>query len=33
VVYIGNLVEGDGEDVEAFETVPCRKCVAGGEEA
>ena len=29
VVYIGHLVE----EVEAFEAVSCRKCVAGGEEA
>jgi hypothetical protein len=27
VVYIGHLVE----EVEAFEAVPCRKCVAGEE--
>jgi hypothetical protein len=31
VVYIGHLVEEDGEEIEAFETVPCRKCVAGEE--
>jgi hypothetical protein len=31
VVYIGHLVEEDGEEVEAFEAVPCRKCVAGEE--
>jgi hypothetical protein len=32
-VYIGRLVEdpGTGEEVEVFETVPCRKCVAGEE--
>ena len=29
VVYIGHLVEEDGEEVEVFEAVPCRKCVAG----
>jgi hypothetical protein len=27
VVYIGHLVEGeDGEEVEVFEVVPCRRC-------
>ena len=27
VVYIGHLVEGeDGEEVEVFETVSCRRC-------
>ena len=26
VVYIGHLVEEDGEEVEVFEAVPCRKC-------
>jgi len=28
VVYIGHLVEdpGTGEEVEVFETVPCRRC-------
>jgi hypothetical protein len=27
VVYIGHLVEAeDGEEVEVFETVPCRRC-------
>jgi hypothetical protein len=30
VVFIGHLVAGDdGEEVEVFEPVPCRKCVAG----
>src|SRR5919107_1468996 len=30
LVYIGNLVEdpGTGEEVEVFEAVPCRRCVA-----
>ncbi len=29
VVYIGHLVEGeDGEEVETFEAVPCRRCGA-----
>jgi hypothetical protein len=30
VVYIGRVVEdpGTGEEVEVFEAVPCRKCVA-----
>jgi hypothetical protein len=33
VVYIGHVVEdpGTGEEVEVFEAVPCRKCVAGEE--
>jgi hypothetical protein len=27
MVYIGHLVEGeDGEEVEVFEAVPCRRC-------
>jgi hypothetical protein len=26
VVFIGHLVEEDGEEVEVFETVPCRRC-------
>ena len=26
VVYIGRLVEEDGEEVEVFEAVPCRRC-------
>jgi hypothetical protein len=27
VVYIGHLVTGeDGEEVEVFEAVPCRRC-------
>jgi hypothetical protein len=26
VVYIGLLVEVDGEDIEVFEPVPCRRC-------
>ncbi len=27
VVYIGHLVEGeDGQEVEVFEAVPCRRC-------
>jgi hypothetical protein len=29
VVYIGHLVVGeDGEEVEVFEAVPCRRCAA-----
>jgi hypothetical protein len=28
VVYIGHLVEKDGEEVEVFEAVPCRRCNA-----
>jgi hypothetical protein len=28
VVYIGHLVLGDdGEDIEVFDAVPCRRCV------
>ena len=27
MVYIGHMVEGEGgEEVEAFEAVPCRRC-------
>jgi hypothetical protein len=26
VVYIGHLVEQDGEEVEVFEAIPCRRC-------
>jgi len=26
VVYIGHIVEEDGEEVEVFEAVPCRRC-------
>ncbi len=26
VVYIGYLVEEDGEEVEVVEAVPCRRC-------
>ncbi len=26
VVYIGRLVEEDGDEVEVFEAVPCRRC-------
>ena len=29
LVYIGHLVDEDGEETEAFEAVPCRRC--GGE--
>jgi hypothetical protein len=29
VVYIGCLVEEDGEEVEVFEAVLCRRCNAG----
>ncbi len=25
-VFIGHLVEEDGEEVEVFEAVPCRRC-------
>ncbi len=27
VVYIGHLVEEDGEEVEVVEAVPCRRCL------
>jgi hypothetical protein len=26
VVYIGHLVEEDGEEVEVIEALPCRRC-------
>ena len=26
LVFIGNMVEEDGEEVETFEAVPCRRC-------
>ena len=26
LVFIGHLVEEDGEEVEVFEPVPCRRC-------
>jgi hypothetical protein len=26
VVYIGHLVEADGEEVEVIEAVPCKRC-------
>ncbi len=29
LVFIGHLVEEDGEEVEVFESVPCRRCNAG----
>ena len=29
LVYIGHLVEEDGEEVEVIESVPCRRCNAG----
>jgi hypothetical protein len=29
LVFIGHLVEEDGEEVEIFESVPCRRCSAG----
>ena len=28
LVYIGHLVEEDGEEIEIVETVPCRRCAA-----
>ncbi len=29
VVYIGHLIEEDGEEVEVVEAVPCRRCATG----
>ena len=29
MVYIGHLIEEDGEEVEVYEALPCRRCVAG----
>ena len=29
VVYIGHMIEEDGEEVEVVEAVPCRRCNAG----
>ncbi len=29
LVFIGHLVEEDGEEVEIVEAVPCRRCNAG----
>jgi len=26
LVFIGHLIEVDGEEVEGFEAVPCRRC-------
>ena len=26
IVYVGHLVEENGEEVEIFEAVPCRRC-------
>jgi hypothetical protein len=26
LVFIGHLVEEDGEEVEVFEAVPCKRC-------
>ncbi len=26
VVYVGHIIEEDGEEVEVFEAVPCRRC-------
>ncbi len=31
VVYIGRLVEQDGEEVECTEAIPCRRCAEGDE--
>ncbi len=30
LVFIGHLVEEDGEEVEVVEEVPCRRCAAWG---
>jgi hypothetical protein len=29
LVFIGHMIEEDGEEVEVFESVPCRRCNAG----
>ncbi len=29
LVFIGHMIEEDGEEVEVFESVPCRRCSAG----
>ena len=29
VVYLGRLVEEDGEELKVIETVACRRCAAG----
>ena len=26
VVYLGHMVEEDGEEIEIFEAAPCRRC-------
>ncbi len=26
LVFIGHMIEEDGEEVEVFESVPCRRC-------
>jgi hypothetical protein len=31
LVYIGHLVQEEGEEVEVFEAMPCRRCSAGKE--
>ena len=28
LVYVGHLVEVDGEEVEVVEAIPCRRCAA-----
>ena len=28
LVFIGHLIEEDGEEVEVIEAVPCRRCAA-----
>ena len=33
LVFIGHLVEEDGEEIEVFDTVPCRRCAGFAAEA
>jgi hypothetical protein len=28
LVFIGHMIEEDGEEVEVFESVPCRRCAS-----
>ena len=32
LVYIGHVVEEDGEEVERFEALPCRRCAEAKED-
>jgi len=33
LVFIGHLIEEDGEEVEVIEAVPCRRCAGSSPEA